>query len=209
MDRPARQRGGGDPGDTPALDARVRALLDQGDLAGAIDLAIRGVHARVIRYIRSVVRDEDLAGEAYSELAEDLCRGLPGFRWQASLLTWCFRLAHHACLRVKDDAWRRRRVPLSRGPASRLAESLRIADTPARLEGHARRLERLRARLTVEEQSLLALRVDQELAWAEIALVFHENGDDVHVNALQKRWQRLREKLSALHREDGEEDGEE
>jgi len=61
----------------------------------------------------------------------------------------------------------------------------------------------LRAGLTPEEQSLLALRVDQGLEWAEVAAVLAGEGQAPSPAALMKRFERLRERLGKLARERG------
>jgi len=64
-------------------------------------------------------------------------------------------------------------------------------------------LEKLREALTLEERSLLALRVDQELSWAETAAVLAREGEAVEPNALMKRFERLKERLGRLAKERG------
>jgi RNA polymerase sigma-70 factor (ECF subfamily) len=183
------------------LDDRVRRLLAAGDADGAAEAAIRGLGQAVQRYQRSALRDEALAADAFSEFAEDLWRGLPEFRGDASLKTWAFRLAWHAVLRVRDDAWQRRRRPLSAGPAAAV-ERLRTR-TPVVRERRARALESLRARLSLEDQSLMVLRVDQALSWADIAQIVAEDGQPVAADALMKRFQRLKDRLAGMAREEG------
>jgi RNA polymerase sigma-70 factor (ECF subfamily) len=186
----------------PDLDVRVRRLLTAGDPSSAAELAIRELGPPVIRFVRSSLRDEELAADAFSEFAEDLWKGLSSFRGDASVRTWAFRVAWHAVLRVRNDAWQRRRTPISQGPASALANRMLTA-TPIVLERQARALDSVRARLSIEEQSLLALRVDQELSWAEVAEVLASEGEQVQVDALMKRFQRLKERIAVLAREDG------
>jgi RNA polymerase sigma-70 factor, ECF subfamily len=184
------------------LEVQVASRLSTGDARGAAELALRGLGPAVLRYLRSLLREEEAAADAFSEFAEDLWLGLPGFRGEASLRTWAFRIAWHAALRVRQDEWRRRTVALSRGPASRLAEDIRTK-TPVRNERRARALAALRARLSLDDQSLLVLRVDQGLPWAEVAQVLAAEGNPVEVPALQKRFQRLKDRLAVLAREEG------
>lgn len=187
--------------DEAELGAEVRERLVAEDAAGAAELVIRVLGPAILRFTRAVAREEALAADGFSEFAEDLWRGLPSFRGDASVKTWAYRIAWRAVMRVCADAWQRRRVPLSGSPASRLAEDVR-SRTPVVLERQARALETLRARLTVEEQALLTLRVDQGLSWAEVAAVLSGEGEPVQADALAKRYQRLKERLAELaHRE--------
>ncbi len=184
------------------IDGRVRRLVGSGQVEAASEVALRELGPDVLRYIRSTIRDEALAADAFSEFAEDFWRGLPGFRGEASLKTWAFRVAWNAMLRVKNDTWQRRRVGLSRGPASALADDMRT-HTPVALDRQARVLDSLRSRLSMEEQGLLALRVDQGLSWAEVAEIVASEGEPVRVHALVKRFQRLKDRISEMARAEG------
>lgn len=77
----------------PDLEPRLLALLDAGDLSGAATEALRGYGPQVLGYLTAVLRDEDDAHDVFSQFAEDLWRGLPGFRRESSIRTWAFRLA--------------------------------------------------------------------------------------------------------------------
>jgi RNA polymerase sigma-70 factor (ECF subfamily) len=184
------------------VDVRVRHLVAEGRVEAASEVVLRELGPDVLRYVRSTIRDEELAADAFSEFAENLWRGLPGFRGEASLRTWAFRVAWNAMLRVKNDTWQRRRVGLSRGPASALADELRT-HTPVVLDRQVRVLDSLRSRLSLEEQGLLALRVDQGLSWAEVAEVVASEGEPVRVQALEKRFQRLKERIAEMARAEG------
>lgn len=183
------------------LEARVRALAATDPRAAATE-ALRGLGPQVLRYLRSVLRDEAQAGDAFSAFAEHLWRGLPDFRGEGSLRGWAYRLAHRAALDVRGEAWRRRGRRLETGEASRLADEVRTR-TAVRVERRRQALEKLREALSVEEQALLALRVDQELAWSEIAEVLAADGARLEAAALMKRFERLKERLARMAREQG------
>lgn len=183
------------------LEARTRALLEAGDGRAAATEVLRELGPQILRYVRSVLRDGDDAAEAFSSFAEDLWRGLPAFRWEAPLRSWAFRVAWHAALEVRNDAFRRHGRRLETGEASALAAE--IHTTAARVEGQRRALDALRDALTPEEQSLLALRVDQQLPWEEVALVLSGDADARSVAALRKRFERLKERIARLARERG------
>jgi RNA polymerase sigma-70 factor, ECF subfamily len=183
------------------LEARVRRLAAE-DLAAAATEALRGLGPQVLRYLRSLLRDEELAGDAFSEFAEHLWRGLATFRGDASLRGWAYRLAYRAALDVRGEAWRRRGRRLATGEASRLAGEVRTG-TAIRVERRLQELEKLRGTLTVDEQSLLALRIDQGLPWSEIAEVLAADGERVEPAALMKRFERLKERLAKMAKAQG------
>jgi len=179
----------------------VRQMLDAGDPAGAATETLRAVGPPALRYIRSLLRDEDDARDAFSVFSEAVWRGLPDFRGASSLRTWAFRIAHRASSRVRDEAWRQHRERLATTQASRLAEE--IHSTVPRLERQRAGLERLRATLGDDDRSLLALRVDQGLSWAEIAEVLSGDETPLDANTVTKRFERLKERLARLARKEG------
>jgi RNA polymerase sigma-70 factor, ECF subfamily len=184
------------------LEERIAELHAAGDLDGAATEAIRGLGPAVLRYLRSLLREEDDAAEAFSQFAENLWKGLPAFRGEATFRTWAYRLAWNAALDVSGGAWRRRGRRLRSGEASALADEVRTK-TAVVVERQRQALEQLRSALSVEDQSLLVLRVDQGLAWAEIAEVLAEEGRRIEPAALMKRFERLKERLSRMARDKG------
>src|SRR5512133_358668 len=186
----------------PDLEQRIRARATAGDVDGASTEALRALGPSVLRYLRSTLRDEDAAVDAFSQFAENFWKGLSTFRWDASLRTWAFRLAYNAALNLRDDAWRRRARPFVTGEASRIAEEVRTK-TVIRVERQRQALDLLREALTDDERSLLALRVDQGLSWAEIAAIVSSGGKPADANTLTKRFERLKERLATMAREQG------
>jgi RNA polymerase sigma-70 factor (ECF subfamily) len=184
------------------LDARVHELLAEGDTRTAAAIVIQKLGPRILGYLRTILRDEADAGEAFSVFAEHLWRGIGTFRGDASIRTWAFKVAWNAALNVRGDAWRRLGRRLVTGEASRLAEEIRTA-TVERFERQRDALAILREALSPEEQTLLALRIDQKLAWEEIAHVLSGEGAPVEAVALRKRFERLKERLGRLARERG------
>lgn len=188
---------------TPALlDTSVRDLVDAGDVGAAATEALRRLGPEVLQYLRSILRDEDVAGDAFSEFAENLWKGLATFRWNSSLRTWAYRIATNAAADVRSEAWRRHGRRFATGEASNLAEELRTK-TVVKVERQRRTLDALREALSLDERSLLSLRLDRGLSWAEIANVLSAEGRKVEVDALMKRFERLKEKLSVRARELG------
>ncbi len=186
----------------PTVEQRIRERAAGGDVDGASTEALRALGPSMLRYLRSMLRDEDAAVDAFSQFAENLWKGLATFRWDSSLRTWAFRLAYNAALNVRAEAWRRRARPFATGEASRIAEEVRTK-TVIRVERQRQALDVLREALTDDERSLLALRVDQGLSWAEIAAVVSSEGRPVDANTLTKRFERLKERLAVMAREQG------
>jgi RNA polymerase sigma-70 factor (ECF subfamily) len=185
------------------LEARITALLDADDLAGAATEALRGYGPQVLGYLTAVLRDDDDARDVFSQFAEDLWRGLPGFRRESAVRTWAFRLAWHAASRFARDPYRRRGRPMLSTEASKIAEEVRSTMSTYAPGGRADKLSRLRQSLDPEEQTLLILRVDKGMSWDEVSEVLRAEGSDTTPVALRKRFERLKEKLGRLAREQG------
>jgi RNA polymerase sigma-70 factor, ECF subfamily len=185
-----------------SLDLRVKELLAAGRHADAASEAIRALGPEVLSYLASVLRNDADAAEVFSQFAEDLWKGLAGFRGDATLRGWAYRVAWHACVRFTRDPFRRRGRRLDTSEASRLADEVRST-----LLGDAWRQERmaqLREALTPEEQTLLILRVDRGLSWREVANVLAEEEQvPASEQALRKRFERLKEKLGKVARDEG------
>jgi RNA polymerase sigma-70 factor (ECF subfamily) len=196
-------RGGGERNDVRSGDdERIEALISEGRLKEAATLAIRAHGPRIIGYLRAVLRDENDAAEAFSIFAESLWKGLRSFRRECAFRTWEYKVAWNSALRLRDDAYRRRGRRLVTSEASRLAEEVRTSSM-IRHERQSAALERLRAALSPEEQTLLVLRVDQGLPWEDVAHVLSGTAGQVDAAVLRKRFERLRERLARKAKEEG------
>jgi RNA polymerase sigma-70 factor, ECF subfamily len=187
---------------TPGPDNQVRELLAAGDATAAATQAIRTVGPSALRYLHALLSDPDDAKDAFSQWAERVWRGLPAFRGECQLRSWALRLAYHAALDLKTQAWRVHGRRLETGEASRIAETVRTT-TAVRRERQHSVFERLRRQLTVEDQTLLELRVNQELSWQEIADVLGRDGDAPQPNTVAKRFQRVKDHLAEMLRSEG------
>jgi RNA polymerase sigma-70 factor (ECF subfamily) len=185
-----------------AIEERVKELLAAGDAREAASEALRHFGPRVLRYQEALLRSEADAADAFSMFAEQVWKGLPQFEWRSALQTWLFRIAWHAALNLKRDGWNRLGRPFATGEATALAEEIRTKSV-VRVERQKKTLDKLREALSDEEQSLLTLRVDQGFSWDEIAEVFAKDGETIEPAALRKRFERLKERLTILAREQG------
>ncbi len=183
-------------------EAEIRALLRARDERAAATEAMRVLGPKILGYLRSILRDEADAGDAFSVWAEHLWRGIGSFRGDSSFRTWAFKIAYNAALNVRNEAWRRLGRPFETGEASRVADEIRTR-TAVREERQRTRLDEIREQLTPEEQTLLTLRIDQQLSWDEIGDVFSaaNGGARLDAAALRKRFQRLKDRLAEMLRE--------
>lgn len=166
-------------------------------------LLIEARGPEILGYLRAVLRDEGAASDTFSSFCERVWRGLPGFRGDASLRSWCYRIAWNAVHSMRRDARRQRQDRLRTSMASQLAGRI-FATTAAERERKSSALERLKERLDDDEQTLLTLRVDRQLSWSEIAEVFAaEDGERPREAALRKRFERLKDKLASAAKKEG------
>ncbi|ACL66929.1 RNA polymerase, sigma-24 subunit, ECF subfamily [Anaeromyxobacter dehalogenans 2CP-1] len=182
---------------------RAAPFLEAGDHRGAAEAVLREYGPQLLGYLSSILRNDADAAEVFSQFTEDLWRGLPGFRRECPVRVWAYRLAWHAAARHLRDPYRGRGRRLETHELSRIADEVRSSALLGRREARQRGIDRLRARLQPDEQTLLVLRLDRGLSWREVATVLADEGDAVDEPALRKRFERLKEKLARMAREEG------
>jgi RNA polymerase sigma-70 factor (ECF subfamily) len=196
-----------DPPDDP--EAPLRALC----AAGRWDAAATGVVERygreLLEYLVAIARSEADGADAFSQFTEDLWRGLPRFRWNASARTWCYTLARHALARLRRDPNRRpgRVIALSEAPdVARVAEQVRTRTISYLRTEVKDRVAALREELSPEDQAILILRIDRRLEWRDVVRALADDGDEELTDAdvtrrsaaLRKRFERIKSDLKRL-----------
>jgi RNA polymerase sigma-70 factor (ECF subfamily) len=177
---------------------KIRAHLQERDYERAATLALEQYGSEILGFLVAVHRNRADANDVFGAFCEDLWVGLPTFRGEARLRTWAYTLAHHASARFARDPHRRRRARTSEHPALSALEARIRTQTPSFLGAAAKDLvSRLRERLSPDDQALLTLRIDRDLAWDEIAEVM-----DASAAALRKRFERIKERLKAMAEEE-------
>ncbi|HUQ02617.1 MAG TPA: sigma-70 family RNA polymerase sigma factor [Kofleriaceae bacterium] len=200
-------------GDTDDQAAAARAAREQvvrdhvtaGNASAGASHAIELYGGEVLGFLHAVAREDDLAHEAFSVFSEDLLRGLPSFRWDASLRTWCYALARNALHRLRRDPRRRARnnVSLSNQGAaiSAIVEQVRTATVPFLKTEIKDELRRLRDALDPDDHALLVLRIDRKMSWKDIARALPgDDGQELDRRAatLRKRFERAKTMLREM-----------
>jgi RNA polymerase sigma-70 factor (ECF subfamily) len=185
------------------VDRDVRAALEAGDRDGATELALRAYGTELIGWLCSILPGESDAHDAFSQLSEELWRSLSRFDGRCSVRTWCYMLARQAAGRVRATPSRAREDLVSTVPS--IVHAVTHVWNTTRIEAQRERnvYEEIRNELGEEDQTLLVLRVDRDLAWRDIALVMlGEGADDDELtrkaSALRKQFERLKEQLREL-----------
>jgi RNA polymerase sigma-70 factor (ECF subfamily) len=181
-----------------AVEAEIAHLLEVSDLQSAAATIVRGYGPAILGYLAALARDADRADDAFSQFCEDLWRGLPAFRRDASVRTWVYKLAWHAWLRNEREAFRRHGRPITTEEMSRLAAEVR-STAALHLRSEAKdAVARLREQLTPAEQSLLVLRIDRGLSWSEVASVMSTSEEHLDTQTVAKRFERVKARLRKL-----------
>jgi len=196
-----------DPLERDAGERAIRELCEAGRHADATTAALRAYGVELLGFLRAIAGDPDLAAEAFAELGEDVWKGLPKFRWQASLRSWLYALARNALAQLRRDPRRRpgRNLPLSLAPE--VAAAVRTVTREIQRTEVKDGFRILREQLDPEEHELLLLRLDRGMAWKDIArIVGSPGGDDdlaTRAAALRKRFERAKARLKKLAIEHG------
>ena len=172
--------------------------MTDAEIDRAVDDALR-LHGReIIGWLGSLFPNEADAYDAFSHFSEQLWRSLRTFDNRCSLRTWCYMLARQSASHVRAQSERRREEPWK----SSIAEALWMS-TRNNKERQQQVFDDLRNTLDDDDQTLLVLRVDRNLAWRDIAIVMlgeHANDDEVDrmAIALRKQFERVKEHLRSL-----------
>jgi RNA polymerase sigma-70 factor, ECF subfamily len=163
--------------------------------------------AEIFGWMLASLSESD-AADAFSLFSEDLWKSLSRYDGRCSMRTWCYMLARHAVSRIAragriGPVGADRAVPLSQVRVSHIAAELRERTVEHLRSDVKARVRSLREHLSADDQTLLVLRVDKDLAWRDISLVFlgaeaSEADLTRHAAGLRKRFERIKAKLRAL-----------
>ena len=190
----------------PVDDHLEKAIADHlaaGDLPAAATAALHGLGPQILGYLAATLRDDDAAYEVFGQFSEELWKSIATFRAESSFKTWAYKLVMHAISRYRRDGFRRRGQALASDAISQIAEQVRSQTPPFQRTEIKDQFAGLRASLDPDEQTLLFLRVDQDLPWSDVAAVIAEQGEPVDVAALRKRFERAKLKLRKLAEQAG------
>lgn len=181
----------------------ITAALDAGDVRTATTATLELYGPQIHGYLVAVLRAQTAADDAFALFAEDVWKGLEGFRGGSTIRTWAYKVAWHAALRVQRDPFARRGRRLATDELSALVDRISAGASAHARRDLADRVQQLRDALTPDERTLLVLKIDRELTWREIADVMSAPRKVVDEATLRKRFERLTEKLRELAIERG------
>ena len=174
-----------------ASDRRLAQQIAGGD-AGAFTDYVDAFGPRLHRLVRRYAASEADAEDLTQEIFLDLYRSMAGFRGEATLATWTYRVALNHCLkhvqRVRpttvpyDDAWVMRESE-ERGPAHRAAQGELSDQVHQALDG-----------LSPDHRDVVILHELQDLTYRECADILQVPIGTVK-SRLSYAFRRLRERL--------------
>lgn len=183
--------------DRETREQEVRALCQGGDVGRAVERTLQLYGMEIMRLMASVLHNPELAKDAFSVFCESLLKGLPSFRWESSLRTWSYRLARNACYQLAH-APSARETPVSSSAIPEEPQHHRSDTRPWQRTSVKERFRALRDSLEPEERMLLLLRVDQRLAWTEVARVMWDSDETPTSAALSKKATALRQQFQRI-----------
>ncbi|MBN1652629.1 MAG: sigma-70 family RNA polymerase sigma factor [Deltaproteobacteria bacterium] len=195
------------------VEEKAKKAFEQGDFDQAATLFIQNYGNEIYAFLLGRLPSESDASEVLSEFAENFWQGLPDFKWRSSLRSWAYTIARNAAIRYLKEPHRRRERPLSLFKQSlfiqTIAEVRSVTKKYRRTEAK-NKIRQIREKLSDEDQTLLVLRVDRQLAWRELAMIMSgqgENMGETEINRwsalLRQRFKKIKERLKKLARDEG------
>jgi RNA polymerase sigma-70 factor, ECF subfamily len=184
------------------LEQTIAGHLAAGALAEAATAALHRLGPQILGYLTATLRDDEAAYDVFGHFSEQLWKSIGTFRGDSSFKTWAYKLVMHSVGRYHRDGYRRRGLPLG-SDISAIAAEVRSRTPPYQRTEVKDRVARLREALDADEQTLLFLRIDQGLAWSDVAAIVSAEGEPVSEAALRKRFERAKDRLRELAASDG------
>ena len=179
------------------VEGEIEGLLRAGSLDRAATRVLELYGSELYGFLVHRLSSETDAGEVFSQTVEDLWNGLPKFGFRCSLRTWIYVLGRHAASRYRRSPWNKgeRRGGDSRIDA--LVDVARSRTQPWLRTEIKDKFSALRDSFDEDDRTLLALRVDRDLAWEDVARVTL-NSEAPEPAALKRETERLRKRFQLL-----------
>jgi len=197
-----------------SIEERARMACLEGQYELATQVALEGYSREIYGFLLAKFRGQSTyADDVFSEFCETLWSTLSSFQWRCSIRSWCYSLARSSASRHQRTSHHQceRTIPLSAAPwIEHLTVQLRTSTRPHLKSEVKDEFQRLRERLSEDDQDLLILRVDRGMAWHDIAhaMLSSEAMDDDDSTrrveaALRQRFVEVKRRLKHLATEAG------
>lgn len=169
------------------------------DEATAVLLRAHG--SEILGVLVAMVGDDGVAADAYSLFCERVWRGLPKFRFECACRTWEYTIARRSLYEVLRKRRGAAEVLVSPSGLPEVVAVAASSTAPHLRTTNANHLQAARASLSSDDQLLLVLRVDKQMAWNDVALVLADGDPSPEqlasaTVALRKRFSRIKARLS-------------
>lgn len=190
----------------------IAASLGAGDLGAATTRIIEAYGPEIHGFLVARLGPTE-AADVFGDFSLDVWRGLSTYAGQSTVRAWAYAVARNAAARRVKDVARRKAIPLSQARELRdLAEATRTRTAPHLLTENKSALQRLRDELPEEDQMLLVLRVDRQMAWRDLVIAMSDVDEAASLDEealareaarLRKRFQLLKQRLKRMAEEAG------
>jgi RNA polymerase sigma-70 factor, ECF subfamily len=198
-----------EPRDVNTTDERARRLVEAGEPSAAATLILRELGPEIFGFLHSALGSQADADEVFAATSERIWRSLAAFQWRSSVRTWAYVIARNEAARFRHGARRRN---AGRVTPSQLEDVVAIVRTETRSALRTEKRDKVRAlreELSIDDRTLLILRIDRDLEWPAVARIFL--GDEVPADdvtkreaaRLRKRFQLVKQRLAERAREEG------
>jgi RNA polymerase sigma-70 factor (ECF subfamily) len=182
------------------LDDEVGACLREGDIEGAAARVLSGCGPCVRGYLRVALGEDRLVRDGFSAFSEAVWQRIRRYRGEPRLIVWTHRLAYAAAKERRETSRLRKPAATRKSrPASRDFSRTRAATLEPL--GAAEDAELMRREVSLEEQTLLTLRIDRQFDWQDIAWVLGQRAgraDKAGGAQIARRYERLVARLHAI-----------
>ncbi len=151
-------------------DAELLALFRQEDKRHyAFNLLVRQYQRRLYAFIRRMVTDHDEAADVLQDTFIKAWNGLPGFRGDAQLYSWLYRIAHNEALNHIRRKQRRQFVSSDKA-VEQISSTL---DSSEHFSGDLiqRKLQEAIAQLPPKQRAVFHMKYFEELKYEEISAI--------------------------------------
>jgi RNA polymerase sigma-70 factor (ECF subfamily) len=193
-----------------AGDDRIRAMVSAGDVDRAVTAVVRELGPEVFGFLRGALGSDVDADEVFAAASARVWQSIAAFRWQCSLRTWVYVIARNEIARFADGAKRHNAGRVTPSELDDVVAAVRSETSSALRSEKRNKLQALRDELSVEDRTLLILRIDRDLQWDDIARAFLADdegvaGDEIKREAarLRKRFQLVKTRLTERARQEG------
>jgi RNA polymerase sigma-70 factor (ECF subfamily) len=177
---------------------QLQLLCEQGDFEEATKQAIRTFGPEIFGWLCSITKQRSISEDVCQQFCIELWRGLPSFRWEGSLRVWSYRVAWRELIRAQQSQKRRKEEHLPTSQFLLLKQEVSSIHENINAKQVKSRLVELRQELPEELQSLLVLRIEREISFAEIAGIL-----EMTEESARQKFKRAKDKLKEMAQKEG------